>query len=196
MYARLAANVGHMAKIHPGATLTPHFRDFLPAWVARQSWYPGTTPPALSPVGYFRFDDPAGEVGIETHLLTDGSALFQLPMAYRGAPLADGSLVATAEHSVLGPRWIYDAETDPVWVTELLRLVRTGGVSDPSGRRGIGSAEARGRLTRDFTDDTVRIDLARVVTPGEPVDEPGVAGVVTGTWQPHGSGCLAVVRAR
>jgi len=26
----------------------------------------------LAPVGYFRFEDPAGEVGIETHLMTDG----------------------------------------------------------------------------------------------------------------------------
>ena len=74
-----------MAKVHPGATLTPHFREFLPPWVARQPWYRGTGTPSLSPVGYFRFEDPAGEVGIETDLVTDGSALYQIPMTYRGA---------------------------------------------------------------------------------------------------------------
>lgn len=57
-------------------TLTPHFDDFLPGWVARQPWYPGAGTPSLRPVG---------------------------------------SLVATAEHSELGPRWINNAETDPVW---------------------------------------------------------------------------------
>lgn len=29
-----------------GATLKPHFRDFLPEWVARQPWYPA---PACRP---------------------------------------------------------------------------------------------------------------------------------------------------
>ena len=76
-----------MAKVHPGATLVPHFRDFLPAWMARQPWYRGNDIPSLSPVGYFRFEDPAGEVGIETHVVTDGLVLYQIPLTYRGAPL-------------------------------------------------------------------------------------------------------------
>jgi hypothetical protein len=135
-----------MGTIHVGATLMPRFQDFLPAWVARQSWYRGVGVPSLRPVGYFRFEDPGGEVGVETHLVADGDLLYQVPLTYRGAPLADGrGLVATAEHSVLGTRWIYDGERDPVWVRELLRLVRTGGVSEPSRKRGVGPAEARGR---------------------------------------------------
>ena len=28
-----------MATVHPGTTLTPHFRDFLPPWLVRQPWY-------------------------------------------------------------------------------------------------------------------------------------------------------------
>ncbi len=192
-----------MAKIHRSATLAPHFRDFLPPWVARQPWYRGISTPALSPVGYFRFEDPAGEVGIETHLVTDGVALSQVPMAYRDAPLASASeaLISTAEHSVLGARWIYDAEHDPVWGSELLRLVRTNGVSDPSGRSGVGAAEARGHryAATDITDDA-RIELVRVVRPGQCSNGPNIVGVVTGTWHPDGpgtapeSGCLAVVR--
>ena len=35
---------------------------------AGQPWYLGAGIPLLSPVGYFRFEDPAGEVGMETHL--------------------------------------------------------------------------------------------------------------------------------
>lgn len=188
-----------MAVIHPGATLTPHFRDFLPGWVARQPWYRGTGVPVLSPVGFFRFEDPEGEVGVETHLVTDGAAVYQIPMTYRGRPVDGGALIATAEHSVLGTRWIYDGETDPVWRAELVRLVRTNGVTDPSGRRGAGPAEARGRLLVPEAPDTTTIELTRVLAPGEPDDQAGVAGLVVGTWHQDGApvtGCLAVLRDR
>jgi hypothetical protein len=189
-----------MARVRPGATLTPHFRDFLPGWVARQPWYPGTGVPTLRAVGFFRFEDPDGRVGVETHLVTDGSSLYQLPLTYRDAPLPDAAaaLVATAEHSVLGTRWIYDAEADPVWVRELLRVVGTDGASDPGGNRG---AEARGHrlVPGELTAGTVAIELRRVLT-GELPTGPAVAGLLTGTWYPDGpagaaaTGCLAVVR--
>lgn len=194
-----------MGKIYPDATLTPHFREFLPEWVARQPWYTGTGVPVLSPVGYFRFEDPEGEVGIETHLVADGSVLYQIPMTYRGAPLKEASfteteaLITTAEHSVLGTRWIYDGVADPLWVSELLHLVRTNGTSEPSTKRAIGPAEARGRQLLP-AGDTATIELMRVLTTDRPVDERGVAGIVTGTWHPDGpgtaaiTGCLAVVR--
>ena len=194
-----------MAKIHPDATLTPHFRDFLPAWVARQPWYAGTGVPSLAPVGYFRLEDPAGAVGIETHLVSDGSQLYQLPMTYRDAPLdsAERSLITTAEHSVLGTRWIYDGPADPVWVEQLLDLVRTGGISEHGTRQGVGPAEARGRaLGRPglLTRDTATIDLKRAVIPGDLAPDRGIIGLVSGSWYPHGpdadlaTGCLAVVR--
>ena len=182
-----------MAKIHPGATLTPHFRDFLPEWIAGRPWYSGAATPTISAVGFLRLEDPAGAVGMEIHLVTDGAQVLQLPLTYRGAPLDGGALVATAEHSVLGPRWIYDAETDPVWITELLRLVRTNGSFDDSAKRGVEPAKARGHRVRDFADADVRVETVRVVTAGEPPSGPEVVGTVTGTWQ-GGAGCLAVVR--
>jgi hypothetical protein len=194
-----------MAKIHPGATLTPHFRDFLPQWVARQPWYSGTSITPLSPVGYFRFEDPAGQVGIETHLVTDGSTLYQLPMTYRDAPLRHESpnwadpLIATAEHSVLGTRWIYDGVADPVWRSELLRLIRTNGVSEPSGRKGVKPAQAHGHRLEmtELTGDTVTIEVMRVVTADRPDNQDNLAGLVMGTWHPDSSGtattgCLAI----
>jgi hypothetical protein len=196
-----------VARIHPDATLTPHFRDFLPEWVARQPWFAGTGVPSLAPVGYFRLEDPAGVVGIETHLVSDGSQLYQLPMTYRDAPLdgAQGSLITTAEHSVLGVRWIYDGPADPVWAEQLLRLVRAGGVSERGARQGVGSAEAHGRVLGRpdmLTRDTAAIDLKRVVIPGEVALDRGIIGLVSGSWYPQGptgapaTGCLAVVRER
>jgi len=172
--------------------MTPGFAEFLPPWVARQPWYAGTGIPTLRMVGAFRFEDPDGEVGIETHLLADGSHLYQLPMTYRAAPLAGGALIATAEHSELGRRWIFDAESDPVWRAELLRLVRDGGTSGPSGR---GKVRVYAVQLRPVP-ATAEIDLIRVLTPGDP----GRAGEVMGTWYPAAdaepmTGCLAVVRS-
>jgi len=198
-----------VAKVHPGATLTPHFRDFLPPWVARQPWFRGRGVPSLTPIGYFRLEDPSGEVGIETHLVTDGLALYQVPMTYRGAPMKDGgpaaaaALVATAEHSVLGTRWIYDGEADPVWRSELLRLVRAGGTSEPSSKRGVAPAEARGHplAAGKLSVDSVIIELQRVLAPGHYSGDLEAAGQVMGTWHPGGpgtpavTGCLAAVRA-
>ncbi|GGU79667.1 maltokinase N-terminal cap-like domain-containing protein [Lentzea flava] len=180
-----------MGKLHTGATLTPSFRDFLPAWVVRQPWYDGRG--SLRPAGFFRFEDPAGEVGVETHLLQDGEAVYQVPLTYRPAPLAGGALVTTAEHSVLGTRWIYDAVTDPVWIAAILRLVATGGTSDPASRKGF-EAQARGTLIRSWA-DAVTIDLDRRIVPAEPPQD--AVGVVTGSWEQDGvakSGRLAVVR--
>jgi hypothetical protein len=78
--------------------------------------------------------------------------LYQIPTTYRGTPMERGapaaaaSPIAAAEHSVLGTRWIHDREADPVWESELLRLVQVNGVSDPSSKCGAGAAEARGHL--------------------------------------------------
>jgi len=193
-----------MPVVHPGATLTPHFRDFLPGWVARQGWYLGTGLPSLRPVGFYRLEDSAGEVGIETHLVSDGSDVYQIPMTYRGAPLGqsgEASLVATAEHSVLGTRWIYDGPADPVWAAEVLRLVGGNGSAERSSRSGVGPVEAWGRrlAAGDLSAETAVIEVRRVLTEGGLPEGP-IVGLVMGSWQPDGpdgpalTGCLAVVR--
>jgi hypothetical protein len=183
-----------MGKIHVGATLIPHFRDFLPGWVARQPWYAGSGIPSLRPIGWFRFEDPAGEVGLETHLVHDGTGVHQVPMTYRGAPMpgpaAASALIAEAEHSVLGRRWIYDATADPVWTDAIRRLVVSQGTSDPSRKRGAADAEARGHLLAAALPDSTTISLTRRLD-GSGGPEPGPAatvGTVTGTWYPDGPG--------
>ena len=106
------------------AVLDPGKIELLRAWVRDQSWFTGS-PERLERVTTYRFVDPAGEVGMESFILTDGSRTFHVPVTYRGAALegADDALVGTMEHSVLGRRWVYDAPADPVYTTEVRRVI-------------------------------------------------------------------------
>jgi hypothetical protein len=109
-----------MAILHQ-AELQPTKLELLEEWLPRQSWFPASGPAPLRKVGSYRFDDPAGEVGIETMIVAAGSSTVQVPLTYRNQPLAgaDAWLVGTMQHSVLGPRWVYDACADPVYLTAL-----------------------------------------------------------------------------
>jgi hypothetical protein len=113
------------------ADLTPTKLDHLAGWLPGRSWYRGPATPSVTRVAACRFDDPAGEVGLETLLVraeADGP-IFHTPLTYRGAPLAgaDAWLLGTSEHSVLGTRWIYDAAADPVYAAVLAATILTGG---------------------------------------------------------------------
>ncbi len=112
------------------AQLNPSKNDLLRAWVPKQPWLGSVDCSTLERVDAYRFDDPDGEVGIETHLMrsADGRIL-QVPLTYRGAPLdgAETALIATMDHSVLGERWVYDACCDPVYVSAVATAILTGG---------------------------------------------------------------------
>jgi hypothetical protein len=101
-----------VAIIHLDGNIRPTKRELAVAWLDRQGLGAGD----VEMLGAYRFDDPAGQVGIEGHLVRRGGEVFHLPMTYRGAPRdgADAHLLATMEHSVLGRRWVYAAEGDPV----------------------------------------------------------------------------------
>lgn len=117
-----------MALIHR-ANLNPTKLELLAGWLPRRRWYQGPAAPQLTRVAAFRFDDPAGEVGIETLLVSaGGESVLQVPLSYRGTPLPDRDawLIGTAEHSVLGTRWIYDACVDPVYIAALAGAVLAG----------------------------------------------------------------------
>ncbi len=119
-----------MAIIHK-TTLEPGKLALLTSWLPRQPWYRGTTPD-LAKAGGFRLDDPDGEVGIEFCFVVDSSGsapiVYHAPLTFRGAPLpgADAALIGESEHGVLGRRWVYDAEVDPVALEQMRALFRGG----------------------------------------------------------------------
>lgn len=113
-----------MALLHQ-ATLTPSKLELLAAWLPGRSWYAGSDG-EVERVASYRFDDPAGAVGIETMLVRTGDGpVHQIPLTYRDEPLPGGDdwLVTTAEHSVLGKRWIYDGTRDPLYAVTLANAI-------------------------------------------------------------------------
>src|SRR5919112_5643078 len=76
-------------------------------------------------LGSYRFDDPAGEGGVEGFVVRRGPQLRHVVFTYRGAPVETGEarLVSTMEHSELGPRWVYDGTADPVAVECFRRAI-------------------------------------------------------------------------
>jgi hypothetical protein len=108
------------------ATLTPTKQELVESWLPGRSWGGAIA----DKLGEYRFDDPAGEVGVETILWrTDDDRLLQTPLTYRAQPLdgADEHLIGEADHSVLGRRWVYDGCGDPVWAATLATAILTGG---------------------------------------------------------------------
>jgi hypothetical protein len=114
-----------MALFHR-ATLIPTKIELIASWAPQQDWGPSSD--GLDVVGAFRFDDPDGRVGMETHLVTADGVLYQVPLTYRDAPLdgADDALVGRMEHSALGTRWVYDGVRDPAYVVMLAGVAMTG----------------------------------------------------------------------
>jgi Maltokinase N-terminal cap domain len=119
-----------MAVVHK-TTMSPGKLELLAAWLPAQSWYLAAgEKPILARAGGFRLDDPAGQVGIEFMAVTsrpEGRAVtYLVPMTYRGSALAsaNGGLIGTSQHGVLGRRWIYDGIRDPVLVAQLVALIQ------------------------------------------------------------------------
>ena len=194
-----------MAVHHP-ATIVPTKLELLQAWVPHQPWIGGADASTLIKLGSYRFDDPDGQVGMETHLLAtaDGQVL-QVPLTYRGAPRAgaDDSLITTMTHTTLGDRWIYDGCHDPVYVSALVATIVTGGreadlyaaterglVLEPTTTHVRGSDSSGGVpaltapvVSRDGATTTidagVRLTLPRVV---DVAAAPGAALTLSGTW--------------
>lgn len=114
-----------MALYHD-ATVSPSKPELIDMWMSRQSWL--TDDGADQVIGAYRFDDPEGRVGMETHLVRVGSQVIQVPMTYRDAPLdgAEPWLIGQTEHSALGTRWVYDGLGDPRYRLMLAAVSMTG----------------------------------------------------------------------
>jgi maltokinase-like protein len=179
-----------MALLHGGASITPNKLEVLASWLPSRRWFAGDAS-ALEVVGTYRFDDPNGEVGMETHLLRAGdSTIYQVPLTYRPAPLdgADAFLLDTTEHTVLGRRWVYHASVDPVYLAVLADTIRTRGsqaelVRDFGNGR-IEIAEPTVRVVGSGASSAGPFELDVPSVLGGPLDAPVGAdgGTLTGTW--------------
>lgn len=120
-----------MALVHR-ATLAPSKQELVESWLPTRPWASERT--VVGKLAEYRFDDPAGQVGVETILWrTDDGAVLQTPLTYRARPLVDEEvhLIGTTEHSVLGRRWVYDGCGDAVWAGTLAAAILTGGSQAP-----------------------------------------------------------------
>jgi len=205
-----------MGLVYYTATLDPTKQELAEAWLPSRSWAPAG---AIEKVGEYRFDDPEGEVGVETILwrAADGAVL-QVPFTYRAAPLpgADDHLVGTSEHSVLGKRWVYDGCADPVWAATLASTILTGGtqaqmVIEKDGElvdvpprvqvRGSGSGEASAptitaveSVVDDGTVTTVSAGSVTLLLPRIVGTSVSGTGTLTGVAGDQDLGVLAALR--
>ena len=118
-----------MALLHT-AEITPSKTELLTSWAPTQPWFVGDAGVSVTNLAAYRFDDPEGQVGIETILITAGDGpVLQVPVTYRDAPLAgaEASLITTMQHTVLGKRWVYDATGDPAYLAAVATAALTGG---------------------------------------------------------------------
>ena len=95
-----------MATIHTTASISPTKPEILEAHLGGP----------VEILGTYRFDDPEGEVGVEAFVLCREGATRHVVLTYRGAALAgaEDHLLATMQHTELGPRWVYAGAGDPV----------------------------------------------------------------------------------
>ena len=110
-------------------TLSPTKSEIIAGWLPQQPWFAGDAT-QVELIAAYRFDDPEGDVGIESHLVTAGDGtIYHVPLTYRGAALDGGEdfLLGTIEHGVLGKRWITDALGDPVYRSVVAQAIATGG---------------------------------------------------------------------
>ena len=190
-----------MAVIHH-TTLVPSKLELLASWLPSQPWYAATGAELdLAKAGGFRLDDPDGAVGIEFMIVTDQSgrqtATYHVPLAYRGAPLAGAAdaLVGETEHGVLGRRWVYDGERDPVLMAQLAALVRGSvaaqaqSLSDTADRSVVAHLDGPDLDSTDLAVADLRI--LRRLEPGSadaPASPAGSRGHVEAGWVlPDGS---------
>lgn len=177
-----------MSVIHR-TTMSPAKLELITGWLPGTPWYGERSTPRLAKAGGFRLDDPDGEVGIEFVVACDTSgrrpAYYHVPLTYRSAPLpgADDALIGTAEHGVLGTRWVYDGCADPVLVGQLCALY-------------LGRAQPQLQNVSDTPDPSVHTEFrgAADLIVGPPKDYLHGTDIIVDT-ESHGELAITVVRA-
>ena len=188
------------AQVHRTATLSPTKLELLAGWLPQQAWFEGDADD-LTRVAQGRFVDPDGEVGLDSMLLASGGRVYHVPVTWRGTELAEGELIGTLEHSELGTRYGYDATTDPVYVSELVRVITEGDTGSAitnveTGEPLPATAEVVGSGVTPGVDAQGAVRLIRVLD-AEHEDTHAARGVLTATWTHDGverEDVLAVLR--
>ena len=188
------------ADVYTQATLSPSKLELLAPWLVQQSWFEGDAAD-LERVAFFRFVDPDGEVGLDSMLIASGGAIYHVPVTWRGSELEGGELIGTLEHSELGTRYGYDATTDPVYVSELVRVITEGDTGSAitnveTGEPLPATAEVAGSGVTPGVDVQGAVRLIRVLD-AEHEDTHAARGVLTATWTYEGTereDVLAVLR--
>lgn len=188
------------ADVYTQATLSPSKLELLASWLVQQSWFEGDAAD-LERVAFFRFVDPDGEVGLDSMLIASGGAIYHVPVTWRGSELEGGELIGTLEHSELGTRYGYDATTDPVYVSELVRVITEGDTGSAitnveTGEPLPATAEVVGSGVTPGVDAQGAVRLIRVLD-AEHEDTHAARGVLTATWTHDGverEDVLAVLR--
>ena len=188
------------ADVYTQATLSPSKLELLAGWLPEQSWFAGDASD-LERVAFFRFVDPDGEVGLDSMFIASGGAVYHVPVTWRAAELEGGELIGTLEHSALGTRWCYDATTDPVYVAEVVRVIREGDTGSDitnveTGEPLPAPAKVTGSGVTPGVDAQGQVRLVRVLA-AEHEDTHAARGLLTASWTHEGrerEDVLAVLR--
>ena len=202
-----------MALFH-AATITPTKSELIAAWAPTQPWgLPAEVP--VKVIGSYRFDDPDGRVGMETHLVAAGDTVLQVPLTYRDEPFEglEDALIVEMQHSVLGTRWVYDGLRDPRLVVMLAGVAMTGqgealGMAVYDGRWHIAPSNVRIRgggwtqervpvdgfelVQDDASSSVLRNDRFELTVFRRPVRGPQPAIGLTATWDAEPDGVVLV----
>ncbi|NUL58956.1 hypothetical protein F7P83_00920 [Brevibacterium luteolum] len=185
-----------MAQLYD-AELSPGKLELVQTWLPSQEWSGLDAEVPLEVVTSYRFDDPAGEVGIEMHLVrsadnADGP-IYQVPVTYRGAPLegAEDALITTMEHSVLGKRWVYDAVADPVFIEQARRTIAEADTSaeeiivdgdNPGPRTDIADARGTGWDAAIKAVEEADLNVTRLLEADQLAGAETGPGMLMATW--------------
>ncbi|MDO5534498.1 MAG: hypothetical protein Q4F65_07595 [Propionibacteriaceae bacterium] len=188
------------ADVYTQATLSPSKLELLAPWLGQQAWFSGDSED-LERVAFFRFVDPDGEVGLDSMLLASAGVVYHVPVTWRAEELDEGDLIGTLEHSELGTRYCYDATTDPVYVAELVRVIREGDTGADitnveTGQPLAPTAEVAGSGVTPGVDAQGAVRLIRILD-AEHEDTHAARGLLTATWTHEGTqreDVLAVLR--
>ncbi|KAB1949883.1 maltokinase N-terminal cap-like domain-containing protein [Brevibacterium linens] len=180
-----------MADIY-AAQLNPGKLDVVTDWVAKQDWVAELDLAAnpLEAVTAYRFDDPAGEVGMEIHIVKSGDQLLQVPLTYRGEPLegADDAFVANMEHSVLGKRWVYAGMGDPLFRQRLDHTIATASTAakqyrvDAEGNQGEEITHVAHAFGTGPLPGSGDVEILYRLSPDSPAEKSD-AGLLLGRWE-------------